>query len=39
MMPSTYQGVALYCEWEMDDQEWRHLREHFLSGTADASVP
>lgn len=28
--PANYRGVALYCEWEMDDEEWRRLREHFL---------
>ncbi|MBN1514454.1 MAG: glycoside hydrolase family 18 protein [Phycisphaerae bacterium] len=30
-LPSHYQGIALYSEWEMDDDEWRHLREHFLA--------
>jgi hypothetical protein len=27
---TNYQGVAIYCEWEMDDSEWRHFREHFM---------
>jgi hypothetical protein len=26
----SYQGVALYCEWETDAAEWRYFREHFL---------
>ncbi len=28
---ANYQGIAIYCEWETDDSEWRWLREHFLS--------
>jgi hypothetical protein len=28
--PTNYQGVAIYCEWETDPEEWRFLREHFL---------
>jgi hypothetical protein len=27
---ANYQGVALYSDWELDDGEWRHFREHFL---------
>lgn len=27
----TYQGIAVYCEWETDDGELAWLREHFLS--------
>lgn len=26
----NYQGVALYSDWELDENEWRHFREHFL---------
>jgi hypothetical protein len=29
-IPASYRGVAIYCEWEMDDGEWRYLVEHFL---------
>jgi hypothetical protein len=29
-LPSNYQGVAIYCEWETDEGEWRFFREHFL---------
>lgn len=29
--PSNHQGVALYAEWEMDADEWRWLRGHFLA--------
>jgi hypothetical protein len=28
--PANYQGVALYCEWEMDETEWARYRGHFL---------
>ncbi len=34
-IPKHYQGVALYSEWEMDDQEWQLLREHYLNGHAN----
>jgi hypothetical protein len=27
---TNYQGVALYSDWELDEDEWRHFREHFL---------
>ncbi len=30
ILPTNYQGVALYCEWEMDESEWFHYKEHFL---------
>jgi len=26
----NYRGIALYCEWEMNDSKWSYLREHFL---------
>lgn len=29
-IPRNYQGLALYSEWEMDDQEWALLRERFV---------
>jgi len=29
-IPSNYQGISLYCEWEMDEPKWKYLREHFL---------
>jgi hypothetical protein len=29
--PASYQGTALYCEWEMDDVEWKIYRETFLN--------
>jgi hypothetical protein len=29
-LPANYQGVALYCEWETDSNEWDYFQEHFL---------
>jgi hypothetical protein len=29
-LPRHYQGVAIYCEWEMDDAEWSYWQHHFL---------
>lgn len=29
-LPANYQGVAIYCEWETDTNEWRYFEEHFL---------
>lgn len=29
-MPTNYQGLAIYCDWETDESEWSYLREHFL---------
>lgn len=29
-LPTNYQGVAIYCDWETDDTEWSYFREHFL---------
>ncbi|MDB6026054.1 MAG: hypothetical protein JWM68_2277 [Verrucomicrobiales bacterium] len=29
-MPTNYQGIAIYCDWETTPEEWQHLREHFL---------
>ena len=28
-VPGNYAGVAIYCEWEMNDQEWEYLRKEF----------
>ncbi len=33
-MPTNYQGVAIYCEWETDEAEWKYFREHFLKPSA-----
>ena len=30
-LPTSYSGVAIYCEWEMDDQEWQLLKTGFAS--------
>lgn len=29
-LPDNYQGVVIYCGWEMDDSEWGELGELFL---------
>ncbi|RBP45106.1 hypothetical protein DES53_103102 [Roseimicrobium gellanilyticum] len=29
-LPSSYQGIAIYSEWETSDDEWQYLKEHFL---------
>jgi len=29
-LPTNYQGIAIYCEWETSASEWEYLREHFL---------
>jgi hypothetical protein len=29
-LPTNYQGVAIYCDWETDDSEWKHFQEHFV---------
>jgi hypothetical protein len=28
--PANYQGVAIYCEWETDAEEWKYFASHFL---------
>jgi hypothetical protein len=33
-VPTNYQGIAVYCEWETSDTEWKHLREHFVKQNA-----
>jgi hypothetical protein len=30
--PANYQGVAIYCEWEMTAEKWRTWRERFVPG-------
>jgi len=30
ILPENYQGVAVYCEWEMDEEKWKILRTRFL---------
>lgn len=28
-LPSNYQGISLYCEWEMDVEKWAVFENHF----------
>lgn len=28
-LPANYRGIAIYCEWEMDRQEWRLLSREY----------
>jgi hypothetical protein len=28
-LPESYEGIAIYCEWEMDEGEWRQLKLEF----------
>ncbi len=28
-LPRHYAGIAIYCEWEMDQDEWQHFRREF----------
>ncbi len=28
-LPTSYQGAALYCEWEMDSSKWDYFSTHF----------
>ena len=32
-IPSNYQGVAIYCEWETDNDEWNYFQTHFVKPT------
>lgn len=32
-LPASYQGVAIYCDWETSDEEWRYFQDHFLNQT------
>lgn len=36
-IPTNYQGVAIYCEWETDRGEWEIWRERFLHRPDKAS--
>jgi hypothetical protein len=29
-LPRNYRGIALYCEWEMDEGKWAVMRKEFL---------
>jgi len=29
-LPKNYQGIAIYCEWEMNEFKWSYLRKNFL---------
>lgn len=31
-LAANYRGVAIYCEWQTDEDEWRLFRERFLKG-------
>ena len=37
--PGSYQGVALYCEWEMDQEEWRYFASHFVKPSSSGGRP
>lgn len=28
-LPKNYAGVSIYCEWEMDQQEWQYFKTYF----------
>lgn len=30
VVPANYRGIAIYCEWEMDEGKWALLREEFM---------
>lgn len=32
-VPASYQGAAIYCEWETSDTEWAFWRDHFRAKT------
>jgi len=29
-VPTNYQGIVIYCEWETDDAEWTQMRVRFF---------
>jgi hypothetical protein len=29
-LPTNYQGVAIYCDWETSEGEWAYFRKHFI---------
>src|ERR1041385_2128273 len=31
-LPGSYQGVAIYCDWETSETEWTYFENHFLDG-------
>jgi hypothetical protein len=35
-LPTSYQGVAIYCEWQTSEAEWLYFREHFLNHNESA---
>ena len=35
-LPTNYQGIAIYCEWETSEAEWQYIRKHFLNQTGAA---
>jgi hypothetical protein len=38
-VPTNYQGVSIYCDWETSEAEWAYFREHFLSNSLIDSLP
>jgi len=32
-LPKNYAGIAIYCEWEMDEAEWKTLAQEFKKGS------
>jgi hypothetical protein len=28
-LPESYEGIAIYCEWEMEADEWKYLKSEF----------
>jgi len=38
-LPGNYAGVAIYCEWEMDRQEWAYFRKEFERAPAGLTKP
>ena len=28
-LPANYRGIAIYSDWEMDSDEWRHLQLNY----------
>lgn len=41
-LPAGYSGIAIYCEWETDEAEWRLLKSEFEKqelGNAAVSTP
>lgn len=38
-LPKHYAGVAIYCEWEMDPQEWEYFRREFQNAPEGPTKP